>query len=141
MATPIYTPEQGDYRLAQQCGADLITAQDVAADYRLNGGSRPIERVGSGWGEFGIEAGSVLQTGEDVEGVRRLLAVRDPHTYRQLVKPKVAVAPAALLDAAPFMAAPVQEAAVLAQHLQELVATDYCAVTLLGRLERLLLRD
>ena len=141
MATPIYTPEQGDYRLAQQCGADDITAQDVAADYRLNGGSRPIERVGSGWGEFGIEAGSVLQTGEDVEGVRRLLAGRDPHTYRQLVKPKVAVAPAALLDAAPFMAALEKEAAERGQNLKELVATDPWSVKRVGRLERGLRRD
>ena len=141
MATPIYTPEQGDYRMAQQCGADDITAEDVAANYRLNGGDRPIERVGGGWSEFGIEAGTVLESGEDIEGMRRLLAGRAPEDQAQLVKPKVAVAPEALLDAAPFVAALEAAAAERGQSLEELVATDPWSVKRVGRLERGLRRD
>src|SRR5699024_4078670 len=105
MATPIHTAEQGHYRMAQQCGADDITAEDVAANYRLSGGARPIERIGGGWAEFGIEAGSDLESGEDVEQMRRLLAGRAPDDRTQLVKPKVAVAHGALVRAAPFVAA------------------------------------
>lgn len=141
MATPIHTAEQGDYRMAQQCGADDITAEDVAANYRLSGGARPIERIGGGWAEFGIEAGSVLESGEDVEQMRRLLAGRAPDDRTQLVKPKVAVAPEALLDAAPFVAALEAAAAERGQGLAELVATDPWSVKRLGRLERGLKRD
>ncbi|MGX1748013.1 relaxase domain-containing protein, partial [Brevundimonas sp. NPDC055320] len=141
MATPIHTPEQGDYRMAQQCGADDITAEDVAANYRLSGAGRPIERIGGGWGEFGIEAGSVLETGEDVEQMRRLLAGRAPDDQTQIVKPKVAVAPEALLDAAPFMAALEAAAAERGQSLEELVATDPWSVKRVGRLQRGLKRD
>ena len=142
MATPIHDAEQGDYRLAQQCGADHISAENVAVSYRLDGPDRPIERIGDGWREFGIEAGTVLRDAEDVEGVRRLLAGRDPHTRRQLVKPKLAVAPEALLPAAPFVAA--LEAAAAERGglcLADLVATDPWAVKRVGRLERGLLRD
>src|SRR5699024_7658358 len=134
MATPIHTAEQGDYRMAQQCGADGITAEDVAANYRLSGGARPIERIGGGWAEFGIEAGSVLESGEDVEQMRRLLAGRAPDDRTQLVKPKVAVAPEALLDAAPFVAALEAAAAERGQGLAELVATDPWSVKRPGRL-------
>ena len=141
MATPITDAAQADYRLAQQCGADNITAENVAVSYRLDGGARPIERIGGGWSEFDIEAGTVLETSEDVEGVRYLLAGRDPHTHRQLVKPKVAVAPKAMLDAAPFMAALQAAAAERGVSVAELVAKDPWSVKRIGRLERGLRRD
>src|SRR5699024_8837118 len=137
----IHTAEQGDYRMAQQCGADDITAEDVAANYRLSGGARPIERIGGGWAEFGIEAGSVLESGEDVEQMRRLMPGRSPDDRTQLVRPKVSVAPGARLDAAPFVAALEAAAADRGQGLAELVATDPWSVKRLGRLERGLKRD
>ena len=140
-ATPIHNASQGDYRLAQQCGADDITAENVAVSYRLDGGARPIERIGRGWSEFGLEAGTVLETSEDVEGVRRLLAGRDPHTRRTLVKPKVATAPAAMLPAAPFVAAVEAAAAERGVSLTGLVAKDPWSLKRVGRLERGLRRD
>lgn len=141
MATPIHTAAQADYRLAQQCGADEIRASDVALSYRLKGAGRAIERIGGGWAEFGLQAGSVLETSEDVEGVRRLMAGRDPHTHRTLVKPKVATAPAAMLDAAPFVAALEAAAAERGVSPAALVSSDPWSVKRVGRLERGLRRD
>ncbi|MES0838376.1 MobF family relaxase [Nocardiopsis tropica] len=141
MATKISTAAQGDYRLAQQCGADEITAENVAVSYRLDGADRPIERVGDGWSEFGFEAGTVLEGAQDVEGVRRLLAGRDPHSPRQLVKPKVAVAPAAKLPAAAFVVALEAAAAERGLSPVQLVAGDPWSKARVGRLERALLRD
>ncbi|MCY9787918.1 relaxase domain-containing protein [Nocardiopsis sp. EMB25] len=141
MATPIHNADQADYRLAQQCGADNISAADVAVSYRLDGGARPIERIGGGWSEFGLEAGSALESAEDVEGMRRVMAGRDPRTHRQLVKPKVAVAPAAKLDAAPFVAALDAAAADKGVTVAELVAADPWSVKRVERLERGVRRD
>ncbi|WP_147453946.1 MobF family relaxase [Nocardiopsis sp. Huas11] len=141
MATPIHDPDQGDYRLAQQCGADAVSAENVAVSYRLDGGDRPIERIGGGWGEFGIEAGTVLQDAADVEEMRELLAGRDPHTGEQLVKPKLAVAPEAKLPAAPFVAALETAAAERGVSVTELVAADPWSAKRVGRLERGLVRD
>ncbi|MEE2040883.1 MobF family relaxase [Nocardiopsis sp. CT-R113] len=141
MATKISNAAQGDYRLAQQCGADEITAADVAVSYRLDGADRPIERVGDGWSEFGIEAGTVLENASDVEEVRRLLAGRDPHSPRQLVKPKVAVHPQAMLPAKVFVAALESAAADRGLSVEQLVAGDPWSTARVGRLERALLRD
>ncbi|MGW8529097.1 MobF family relaxase [Nocardiopsis sp. NPDC055824] len=141
MATPIHDASQGDYRFAQQCGADAVTAENVAVAYRLDGADRPIERVGGGWSEFGIEAGTVLEDAADVEAMRELLAGRDPHSGEQLVRPKVAVAPEAQLPAAAFVEALEAAAAKRGLSLAELVAADPWSVKRVGRLERGLLRD
>lgn len=138
--TPLDELDQGDYRLAQQCGADDITAGDVAANYRLDGAGRPIERFGRGWQEFGLEPGTVLETAEDVEGMRRLLAGRDPHTRRRLVKPKLAVAPEAKLAAAPFVQA-LQEAAEARGTTPAGLVKDAWSAARIARLERGLVRD
>ncbi|SIO86145.1 MobF family relaxase [Nocardiopsis sp. JB363] len=141
MATPIHDPDQGDYRLVQECGADRVSAENVAVSYRLDGGARPIERIGAGWSEFGLTAGSVLESGEDVEGMRRLLAGRDPGGQDQLVKPKLAVAPEAQLPAAPFVAALETAAATRGVSVEGLVAADPWSIKRVGRLERGLKRD
>lgn len=135
MATPIYTADQGDYRMAQQCGADDITAEDVAVSYRLDGAGRPIERVGHGWSVFGLQAGSVLESGQDVEQMRRLLAGRSPDGD-QLVKPKLAVAPEAKLQADVFCAALQAAAADRDTTIEELLAGDPWSLKRAGRLIR-----
>ncbi|WP_110052274.1 MobF family relaxase [Nocardiopsis sp. L17-MgMaSL7] len=141
MATPIHDPSQGDYRLAQQCGADDITAENVAVSYRLNGGARPIERVGSGWSVFDQQAGSVLANSEDVEAVRRLLAGRHPTERTQLVKPKVAVAPAAKLTANLFGAALQAAAAERETTIEALLEADPWSLKRAGRLARGIRRE
>src|SRR5699024_11695724 len=101
MATPIHTAEQGDYRMAQQCGADDITAEDVAANYRLSGGARPLGRIGGGWAEFGSEAGSGPGSGEAGAQMRRVLAGRAPGDRTQHVEARRGGARAAASAGAP----------------------------------------
>lgn len=141
MATPIHDASQGDYRLAQQCGADDVTARDVAVSYRLDGAGRPIERVGSGWSVFGHQAGTVLETGQDVEAVRRLLAGRHPTKRRTLVKPKVAVSAEAKLDAHPFGAALKAAAADQGVTIEQLLEPDPWSLKRAGRLVRGMRRE
>ncbi|WP_143173548.1 MobF family relaxase [Nocardiopsis flavescens] len=140
MATPIHDAAQADYRLAQQCGADAMTAESVAVSYRLDSGSRPIERIGGGWAEFGLEAGTHLEDAAAVEGIRRVMTGRDPHSHRRLVKPKLAVHPKAKLSPQPLLDA--VKAACLEREItpQELLA-DPWALKRAARLVRGMRRD
>ncbi|GAB3214211.1 hypothetical protein GCM10027294_52690 [Marinactinospora endophytica] len=99
---PMHTPEEIDYRLAQECGE--TNARDAALDYRLNA-ARGIERLGGGWNEFGREAGTVLASAAEVQEVREIMSGRDPRTRVQLVRPKMAVDPRAKLPARPLVSA------------------------------------
>lgn len=96
---------QVEYRLSGSCGCDAEHAQpgtphsevDAQLAYRLRG-ERPLEWIGRGLAEVGLEAGSVL--GEaDKDAARRLADGCHPVTGKQLVKPKLAVDPRGTLDA------------------------------------------
>ncbi|MEU0493764.1 MobF family relaxase [Nocardiopsis sp. NPDC006139] len=142
MVTPIRTAAQADYRLSQECGADEIRAADVAVDYRLETDGRdPIIRLGAGWAEFGHEAGTALEGPADIEGVRRIMAGRDPRTGERLVAFKQAVAPAAQLPARPLVDAVRAAAAEGFTSPAALLKASGWSTKRFARLERGLLRD
>ena len=142
MVTPIRTAAQADYRLSLECGADEIRAADVAVDYRLAADEHdPIRRLGSGWREFGIEPGTALEGPADIEGVRRIMAGRDPRTGERLVTFKTAVAPAAQLPARPLVDAVRAAAAEALTSPAALLRHSGWSAKRFARLERGLLRD
>lgn len=142
MVTPIRTAAQADYRLSLECGSDEIRAADVAVDYRLAVDEHdPIRRLGSGWREFGIEPGTALETDADIEGVRRIMAGRDPHTAARLVKFKQAVAPDAQLPARPFVDAVRAAAAEALTTPAVLLRHSGWSAKRFARLEKGLVRD
>ncbi|MER5974571.1 MobF family relaxase [Streptomyces sp. NPDC002055] len=77
------------------------SAADGQVDYHLDATERPLVWVGSGLREFGITAGSILHR-EDFQAARRLMRGEDPRSGQALVEPKLAIAPAAKLPAAPL---------------------------------------
>ncbi|MBR7671852.1 AAA family ATPase [Streptomyces daliensis] len=81
-----------------------VPAVDGQVDYHLNASERPLVWIGQGLAEFGIAPGSVLAPGQ-FQAARRLMRGEDPRTGRTLVEPKLAIAPAAKLPAAPLMRA------------------------------------
>lgn len=79
-------------------------AADGQVDYHLDASERPLVWIGRGLAEFDIAPGSVL-TPEQFQNARRLMRGEDPRTGRTLVEPKLAIAPAAKLAAAPLVRA------------------------------------
>ncbi|MGA4842122.1 MobF family relaxase [Streptomyces sp. G45] len=77
---------------------------DGQVDYHLDASERPLVWIGQGLREFGIVPGSVLAP-EHFQGARRLMRGEDPRTGQALVEPKLAIAPAAKLPAAPLVRA------------------------------------
>ncbi|WP_338684581.1 MobF family relaxase [Streptomyces acidiscabies] len=76
-------------------------AVDGQVDYHLDASERPLVWIGNGLTEFDITPGSVLSP-DQFPAARRLMRGEDPRTGRTLVEPKLAVAPAAKLPAAPL---------------------------------------
>ncbi|RXS81483.1 conjugal transfer protein TraA [Streptomyces sp. TM32] len=76
-------------------------AADGQVDYRLDASERPLVWVGNGLTEFDITPGSILAP-EHFQDARRLMHGEDPRTGQTLVEPKLAIAPAAKLPAAPL---------------------------------------
>ncbi|MCZ4118123.1 MobF family relaxase [Streptomyces sp. H39-S7] len=76
-------------------------AADGQVDYHLDASERPLVWIGNGLNEFGIPPGSVLAP-ERFQAARRLMHGEDPRTGQTLVEPKLAIAPAAKLPAAPL---------------------------------------
>lgn len=74
---------------------------DGQVDYHLDASERPLVWIGGGLSEFDIVPGSVL-TPEQFPAARRLMLGEDPRTGQTLVDPKLAIAPAAKLPAAPL---------------------------------------
>ncbi|MFJ2414374.1 MobF family relaxase [Streptomyces brevispora] len=74
---------------------------DGQVEYHLDASERPLVWVGNGLTEFDITPGSVLAP-ERFQAARRLMHGEDPRTGRTLVEPKLAIAPAAKLPAAPL---------------------------------------
>ncbi|WP_025620716.1 MobF family relaxase, partial [Salinispora cortesiana] len=95
--------QQIDYRLKSDAGCSLSADNDSQVQYRLES-DRPLEWVGEGLREVGIEPGSVLDEA-GIEAARALADGRDPRTGEVLVAPKMAVHPEAKLDAAPLVEA------------------------------------
>ncbi|WP_233290190.1 MobF family relaxase [Kitasatospora sp. MBT66] len=79
-------------------------AADGQVDYHLDASERPLVWIGGGLNEFGITPGSILAP-EDFNAARRLMHGEDPNTGKTLVEPKLAIAPAAKLPAAPLVRA------------------------------------
>ena len=144
--TPLHDMDQVLYRLAQQAGCNpFATPEHTQAQaqmrYRLSGADRPIVRIGAGWEEFGIEAGTALETKADYDGVLEVMSGRDPSGRRQLVEPKKAVSPKAKLAARPLVDA--VEAIAQAAHCtaEELLAHDERAAERYARMLRMVRRD
>ncbi|MET8690543.1 MobF family relaxase [Streptomyces sp. NPDC004732] len=74
---------------------------DGQVDYHLDASERPLVWIGGGLTEFDISPGSVLAP-EQFPAARRLMLGEDPRTGQTLVEPKLAIAPAAKLPAAPL---------------------------------------
>lgn len=74
---------------------------DGQVDYHLDASERPLVWIGGGLDEFGIRPGSILAP-EQFPAARRLMLGEDPRTGQTLVEPKLAIAPAAKLPAAPL---------------------------------------
>jgi conjugative relaxase-like TrwC/TraI family protein len=77
---------------------------DGQIDYHLDAIERPLVWIGQGLHEFGITPGSVLDSGS-FGAARRLMRGEDPRNGKTLVEPKLAIAPAAKLAAAPLVRA------------------------------------
>ncbi|MFG3404117.1 MobF family relaxase [Streptomyces sp. NPDC048142] len=76
-------------------------AADGQVDYHLDASERPLVWIGGGLTEFDITPGSTLAP-EQFPAARRLMLGEDPRTGQTLVEPKLAIAPAAKLPAAPL---------------------------------------
>ncbi|MFD9150361.1 MobF family relaxase [Streptomyces diastaticus] len=76
-------------------------ATDGQVDYHLDASERPLVWIGNGLAEFDIAPGSTLAP-EQFPAARRLMHGEDPRTGQTLVEPKLAIAPAAKLPAAPL---------------------------------------
>ncbi|MEV2264086.1 MobF family relaxase [Streptomyces anulatus] len=76
-------------------------AADGQVDYHLDASERPLVWIGGGLTEFDITPGSTLAP-EQFPAARRLMLGDDPRTGQTLVEPKLAIAPAAKLPAAPL---------------------------------------
>ncbi|WP_223241609.1 MobF family relaxase [Streptomyces sp. CBMA123] len=77
---------------------------DGQVDYHLDASERPLVWIGGGLTEFGITPGNILAP-QQFQAARRLMHGEDPRTGQTLVEPKVAIAPAAKLPAAPLVRA------------------------------------
>ncbi|MEU6759412.1 MobF family relaxase [Streptomyces sp. NPDC046685] len=85
-ATPIYAPEQVEYRLSGDCGCDQ--AEDSQVEYRLAGESA-LRWIGGGLVELGLVVGERV----DPDAARALMDGRDWRSGEQLVARKTALDP------------------------------------------------
>ncbi|TYR58635.1 AAA family ATPase [Streptomyces parvus] len=74
---------------------------DGQVEYHLDASERPLVWIGNGLTAFDITPGSVLAP-EHFQAARRLMHGEDPRNGQTLVEPKLAIAPAAKLPAAPL---------------------------------------
>ncbi|MFW5421080.1 relaxase domain-containing protein [Nocardiopsis sp. CNT-189] len=144
--TPLYDMEQVLYRLSRQGGCNPYdtperTQAQAQMRYRLTGADRPIVRIGTGWSEFGLAAGTALETKADYDGVLEVMSGRTPDGRHQLVEPKRAVSPKAKLAARPL--ADAVEAIAEAAHCspEELLAHDEAAAERYAQMCRMVRRD
>lgn len=121
---------QVEYRLTGDCGCGT----DAQVDYYLTAAERPMRWVGRGAAGLGLPAGGVLDAGQH-DAARAVMRGVHPVTGKRLVAPKTAVAPAALLPAAPLVDAVVLAAIGRGVSVEGLWATQGAAAEW-GRLVR-----
>ena len=129
---------QIDYRLEQQSGCSLTAGDDTQVAYRLES-DRPLEWVGEGLREVGIEPGTALDDAGKA-AARALADGVDPSTGEVLVAPKMAVDPRAKLPAGPLVAA-VRAAAERAGTTPAVLLEEPRVVARYGRLQRGVARE
>ncbi|MFJ9343761.1 MobF family relaxase [Streptomyces sp. NPDC101733] len=132
-ATPIYAPEQVDYRLSEDCGCDRV--EDARVEYRLAGEST-LRWIGGGLVELGLVAGEAVVP----EVAHALMDGRDWRTGEQLVVRKKALDPRAKVAARPLVDA-VSEAAVSAGMTAADLLGRPALAKRFARAERGILRD
>ncbi|MEZ7132682.1 MobF family relaxase [Nonomuraea sp. AD125B] len=134
---------QVDYRLSEGAGCDQVAYRLAAADG--NGGQelaagqeagRGLTWIGGGLREVGIEPGTALATPQDHKAARALMAGCHPGTGEQLVKPKKAVDPRALLPGQPLLEALQQAADARGLSVERMLAGVQWAAKRAGRLIR-----
>lgn len=113
-------------------------AADGQVDYHLNASERPLVWIGNGLTEFDIAPGSTLAP-EQFQAARRLMRGEDPRTGQTLVEPKLAIAPAAKLAAAPLVRAIRRSAAERGVKPETLLDSQRKKAAF-GRMERQLTR-
>ncbi|WP_037632851.1 MobF family relaxase [Streptomyces erythrochromogenes] len=132
-ATPIYAPEQVDYRLAEDCGCDR--AEDAQIEYRLAGEST-LRWIGSGLSELDLVAGERV----DPEVAHALMDGRDWRTGEQLVARKKALDPRGKVAARVLVDAVSEVAAAAGKTVSEYLDQPALAKRF-ARAERGILRD
>ncbi|MFC1403197.1 MULTISPECIES: MobF family relaxase [Streptacidiphilus] len=116
-------------------GEDLMpAAADGQLDYHLDAAERPLVWIGEGLHEFGIAPGSTLGPA-DFPAARRLMRGEDPRTGKTLVEPKLAIAPAAKLPAAPLVRA-IRRAAAEQGRKPESLLDSKRKTTMFGTMQR-----
>ncbi|MFF4010589.1 MobF family relaxase [Streptomyces sp. NPDC001717] len=132
-ATPIYAPEQVDYRLSDDCGCDR--AEDAQVEYRLTGEST-LRWIGGGLAELGLVAGERV----DPEAARALMDGRDWRTGEQLVVRKKVLDPRGKVTARLLVDAVAETAAAAGTTVAEYLGRPALAQRY-ARAERGILRD
>ncbi|WP_327267143.1 AAA family ATPase (plasmid) [Streptomyces sp. NBC_01232] len=132
-ATPIYAPEQVDYRLTEDCGCDR--AEDAQVEYRLAGEST-LRWIGSGLAELDLVAGERV----DPEAAHALMDGRDWRSGEQLVARKKALDPRGKVIARVLVDAVSEAAAATGTTVSEYLGRPALAKRF-ARAERGILRD
>ncbi|MBT2478156.1 MobF family relaxase [Streptomyces sp. ISL-94] len=132
-ATPIYAPEQVEYRLSEDCGCDQ--AQDAQVEYRLAGESA-LRWLGSGLVELGLVAGERV----DPDAARALMDGRDWRSGEQLVARKKALDPRGKVTARVLVDAVCEAAAAAGKSVSDYLRRAALAKRF-DRAERGILRD
>ncbi|GHI90462.1 MobF family relaxase [Streptomyces xanthophaeus] len=132
-ATPIYAPEQVDYRLSEDCGCDR--AEDAQVEYRLAGDSS-LRWIGGGLAELGLVAGERVEP----EAARALMDGRDWRTGEQLVARKQVLDPRGKVVARVLVDAVSEAAAVAGTTVADYLGRPALAQRF-ARAERGILRD
>ncbi|WP_328741274.1 relaxase domain-containing protein (plasmid) [Streptomyces erythrochromogenes] len=132
-ATPIYAPEQVDYRLVEDCGCDR--SEDAQIEYRLAGEST-LRWIGGGLAELDLVAGERV----DPEAAHALMDGRDWRTGEQLVARKKALDPRGKVSASVLVDALSEAAAASGNTVSEYLGRPALAKRFV-RAERGILRD
>lgn len=125
---------QIDYRLQEQAGCSLTVGDDVQVTYRMES-DRPLEWIGEGLREVGIEPGTVLDDAGKA-AARTLSTGRDPRNNDVLVEPKLAVDPRAKLPADTLVDAIAAAADAAGRTPAQLLAIDSRAAARYARIVR-----
>lgn len=132
-ATPLYAPEQVEYRLSEDCGCDR--AEDAQVEYRLAGESA-LRWIGGGLVELDLVAGERV----DPAVAHALMDGRDWRTGEQLVARKQVLDPRGKVTARVLVDAVAEAAAASGKTVAELLG-QLALAKRFARAERGILRD